>query len=439
MRIGRRIGAARAARPAESTQPVRRAGMVRERHVRRRRSRQTRSARVDALSSATERARVSAGSRVERRATHGKSSTVRNAVESAVHRQSPGCVGLGIPARRAARAGRRTPVVRREVLVDPVPGEVGRALPTARRRAAAAVQGIGGRVADHDAHAARRGRRGRAPRPRRRLRASKRAAAASVAGMSIARLSRCTAPVSTATRAGSTGTRMVRSSSQRDASVKTCIGRPGASAPSALITSTCRLACPNPWPEMQNATATRQPATAGSQARRGSALRRRGVCAERELSTSSRVVTGMKRHVAARLRRQLVEVVFVLRRQNDGLDAMAPRGERLLLDAADRQHQPAQRDLARHRHVSRTAFAGRRRQDGRGHRDARRRPVLGDGARRHVHVEVVLARNSSGEMPSTSACDADVASAARADSCITCRADRSAPADPCRRASAWPR
>ena len=86
--------------------------------------------------------------------------------------------------------------------------------------------------------------------------ASKRDAMSSVAGMSMARLSCWMAPVSSASSTIVTGTRIVRSSSQREARVQTMTGWSGRSAPNALMTSTCRLACPKPWPEMQNATAT---------------------------------------------------------------------------------------------------------------------------------------------------------------------------------------
>ena len=77
-------------------------------------------------------------------------------------------------------------------------------------------------------------------------------------------------------------------------------------------------------------------------------------------------------------------------RQDEGLDAVAPRGERLLADAADRQHQARQRDLAGHRDVGAHRHAARRRDDRRRHRHAGRRAVLGDGAGRHVDVQILL-------------------------------------------------
>ena len=66
------------------------------------------------------------------------------------------------------------------------------------------------------------------------------------------------------------------------------------------------------------------------------------------------------------------------------------RAEHLLLDAADRQHAPAQRDLARHRDVVAGGPAG----EDRSHRgedgQSGRRPLLRLRACRHVDVDVVL-------------------------------------------------
>ena len=70
---------------------------------------------------------------------------------------------------------------------------------------------------------------------------------------------------------------------------------------------------------------------------------------------------------------------------------MPPRRQRLLADAADRQHQARERDFAGHRHVGAHRHAARRRHHRRRHRDAGRRAVLRDGARGHVDVEVLLA------------------------------------------------
>ena len=68
----------------------------------------------------------------------------------------------------------------------------------------------------------------------------------------------------------------------------------------------------------------------------------------------------------------------------------ALRGEHLLLDAADRQHLAAQRDLAGHRDVGRGAAPGEQRGERGHHRDARRGPVLRHRAGGHVQVQVGL-------------------------------------------------
>ena len=65
--------------------------------------------------------------------------------------------------------------------------------------------------------------------------------------------------------------------------------------------------------------------------------------------------------------------------------------EQLLLDAADRQHLAAQRDLAGHRHVAPHRDAGERRHERRAHRDARGGPVLRNRTLGHVDVDVDLA------------------------------------------------
>ena len=65
-------------------------------------------------------------------------------------------------------------------------------------------------------------------------------------------------------------------------------------------------------------------------------------------------------------------------------------GEDLLLDAADRQHFAAQRDLAGHRDVVADRPPGEQRDERRHHRDAGGRAVLRDRAGRHVDVEVGL-------------------------------------------------
>ena len=72
------------------------------------------------------------------------------------------------------------------------------------------------------------------------------------------------------------------------------------------------------------------------------------------------------------------------------------RGEDLALEAADRKHTTSQRDLTGHRDVLADGDAGQGADHSRGHGDARRGAVLGDGAGRHVDVQGVLSRRSLG-------------------------------------------
>jgi hypothetical protein len=63
------------------------------------------------------------------------------------------------------------------------------------------------------------------------------------------------------------------------------------------------------------------------------------------------------------------------------------RRQELLLDPSDRQHLAPQRDLARHGHLALHRPPGGERGQ-RGHDcHAGRRPILGDGPGRHVHVD----------------------------------------------------
>ena len=85
---------------------------------------------------------------------------------------------------------------------------------------------------------------------------------------------------------------------------------------------------------------------------------------------------------------QLVEVLPVLRREDHGRDVRAPRGDDLLLDAADGQDLAREGDLARHREVLARGDPRRERQQRRRERHARRRPVLGRRAVGEVDVQV---------------------------------------------------
>ena len=66
------------------------------------------------------------------------------------------------------------------------------------------------------------------------------------------------------------------------------------------------------------------------------------------------------------------------------------RGQQLLLDAPDRQHASLQGHLTRHADTLLHRTAGQQRCQRRRHRDAGRRSVLRDRARRHMQVELAL-------------------------------------------------
>ena len=70
---------------------------------------------------------------------------------------------------------------------------------------------------------------------------------------------------------------------------------------------------------------------------------------------------------------------------------VAVRGHGFFLEPADREHAPAQRDLARHGGVAANRPPGERADHRRGDRDARRRAVLRRRAGRDVHVQVAAA------------------------------------------------
>src|SRR3569833_2107093 len=92
----------------------------------------------------------------------------------------------------------------------------------------------------------------------------------------------------------------------------------------------------------------------------------------------------------ARGQRDLVEVAAIARRQTYGVDARARGGDGLFLDAAHRQHQAAQADLAGHRDVGLHGLAREQRVQRGEHVPAGAGAVVGNGAGRHVDVDVAL-------------------------------------------------
>ena len=95
-------------------------------------------------------------------------------------------------------------------------------------------------------------------------------------------------------------------------------------------------------------------------------------------------------HVLLHLRRQLREIGFVPRREDEFPDAVAPRRKRLLPDPADRQHEAAEGDLTGHRNVLADRLIPEGRHDRGGDRDAGGRPVLGNRPGGHVDVQIVF-------------------------------------------------
>src|SRR6185369_8515833 len=94
--------------------------------------------------------------------------------------------------------------------------------------------------------------------------------------------------------------------------------------------------------------------------------------------------------VLARLLGDVLEVLAVARGQHDRRQAGPDRGDHLLFDAADRQHQATQADLARHRYVAVHGLARQQRGECGKHRDTGARPILRYGTRRHVDGDVAL-------------------------------------------------
>jgi len=88
--------------------------------------------------------------------------------------------------------------------------------------------------------------------------------------------------------------------------------------------------------------------------------------------------------------RDVVDVGLVARRRDNTLDPGLLSSERLLLQAADRQHLADQGDLAGHGRVGTGEPAGDQRCQGGCHRDPGAGAVFRNRARRHVHVHVVL-------------------------------------------------
>src|SRR4051794_18732970 len=115
----------------------------------------------------------------------------------------------------------------------------------------------------------------------------------------------------------------------------------------------------------------------------------RTVLLERDLEHLVDLVDPVELDVLLERVGELLEVRLVLLRRDHALDAEALGGDRLLAQAADRQHAPGEGDPPGHRSGGADAPPGGGR-PGRGpHRDAPAGAVLGPPPRRDMHVQVV--------------------------------------------------
>src|SRR4051812_5314121 len=130
-------------------------------------------------------------------------------------------------------------------------------------------------------------------------------------------------------------------------------------------------------------------------ARPGAVLRRRR--GERRLEDLRDRVDEHERQIAPQVLGDLVDVGLVQRGRDHRRDAVALGGERLLLEAADRQHLARERHLAGHGDVVAHAAPADQRRQRRHHRDAGAGAVLGRRAGRHVDVDVVLGEPARAE------------------------------------------
>ena len=84
---------------------------------------------------------------------------------------------------------------------------------------------------------------------------------------------------------------------------------------------------------------------------------------------------------------QLAQVILVGLGKDHPANPGPVGGQHFLLDAADWQNEPGERDLAGHGSVAANGEAGIERRQGRRHGDTGRRAILGDGAGRNVDVQ----------------------------------------------------
>src|SRR5262249_10062999 len=96
------------------------------------------------------------------------------------------------------------------------------------------------------------------------------------------------------------------------------------------------------------------------------------------------VLDGHEAHLTFHVRGHVGEILQVLAREQERLDARAMRGKLLLAPAAARSPAAAECDPSSHGALAASRATGKRREQRGGHRDARRGAILRDRAGRHV-------------------------------------------------------
>src|SRR5713226_1282943 len=181
-------------------------------------------------------------------------------------------------------------------------------------------------------------------------------------------------------------------------------GRSGATTswprPRSSGTSRCQYAAAPPAPGMRTyvaivASACGRRHSVSSPPRRAPqwldlAPLRPNLALERDVEYLVHVIHERERDVFAHPGGNLLQVAPVVVRRHDLGQPGPMRRQHLLLQPADRHHPATQRDLAGHAQGMVDRPAGERRNNRRGHRDARARPVLGHRACWHVDVHVAI-------------------------------------------------
>src|SRR5579871_2140284 len=98
----------------------------------------------------------------------------------------------------------------------------------------------------------------------------------------------------------------------------------------------------------------------------------------------------LETHLLPDIGRQLLQILLVLLRQENGPDAGPVRGQDLLLDAADGQHTASQGDLAGHGDLLANRTLRQGGGDGGRNGDSGGRPVFGNATGRNMDMDIEL-------------------------------------------------